>query len=221
MRKTTITATDEAGQASTDQSTEDVTGAIEGADGDNDDADGSSNDDGTDGAEEGTDEEDPDADDPDAGEPWDEERFKRTLTKKNNEARNLREAKKKLEAQLEELKPLIEAHKAAEDAKKSDLERAQERIQELEAAAIQMAKANTLALLKTEGYSDAQIKLVVGETAEEVEASAALLREAIPAPKADKKKPLNPDSLHGGVEPTKDQKSVGTPQSLAAGVRLY
>ncbi len=167
----------------------------------------------------GTTDEDDD-DDNDNVEDLDIERAKRKISKANREAKNLRDSKKALEEKLAALQPLIEAKKAEDDAKKSELDKALERIAQLEQEGSATARAAAEELAKEKlGVNDDQLAALPGSTFAEIKAEHERQQKlwgGIARPKPDA------DDLVGGTKPKDNTRDVAAEARAAARkVRLW
>jgi hypothetical protein len=148
------------------------------------------------------------------------ERAKKKISKANREAQNLRTAKKALEAQLAELEPLIAARKAEEEAKKTELDKALERIAQLESEGTKTARAAAEELAKEKlGVNDDQLAALPGSTFAEIKAEHERQQKlwgGAPKPKPDA------DVLSGGTTPRDNGRDVAADARAAAmKVRLW
>lgn len=138
----------------------------------------------------------PPANDIDAQPQW----VRDEIAKARREAKNLRD-------RLKESEPLVQAAREAEEANKTELQRAQERAQQLEtdlAAANLAAERNGYAARF--GIPESHYRFIVGNTAEEREESAALVAEMLRGaqPAGATPPPTNRpvESLRPGASPT-------------------
>jgi hypothetical protein len=160
-----------------------------------------------------------DADD-DSPEELDLERALAKIAKTNSEAKNLREAKKKLEAELAAAKPLLEAEAKRKEAEKTDLQKALEEIERLktEGNASARSTAETVAKEKLK-LTDAQLAALPGNSYKEIEeaykAQQKLWSKGDDVP--------DPDALSGGRNGSTGGKSTPVEQGIQAGknVRLW
>jgi predicted nucleic acid-binding Zn-ribbon protein len=159
-------------------------------------------------------------DDDDNVDDLDIERAKKKINKANREAKNLRDAKKALEEQLSALQPLIEAKQAEEDAKKSELDKALERIAQLEKEGSQTARAAAEELAKEKlGVNDEQLAALPGSTFAEIKAEHERQQKLWGG--VSKAKPPA-DALVGGSNPRDNTRDVAAEARAAARkVRLW
>jgi hypothetical protein len=154
--------------------------------------------------------------------PWDEERAKADLAKKNREAQNLRNRLKEAEEKAGKYDQL-------EDAKKSESEKLNEKAASLEGRATKAEQeAARLRVALKKGLTETQAKRLVGETEEELETDAdELLADFQPkkaeeedkeeeAPEADSKRRPK-ERLRPGAAPSAEPEVRG-PKELASRV---
>lgn len=137
--------------------------------------------------------------------------YKRKAGKNANEAKNLRSRAKTAEAELKTLKPKAEGFDAAEDAKRSDLEKAQIKIEELKAANEKLRKENGLAVVNARyDFPVRVLGLVTGDTAEELLESADELAAELGIQRKDKPGRRRPAAteLAGGRDPGAEHKTT-------------
>jgi hypothetical protein len=120
---------------------------------------------------------------PEAEKPWDEERAKADLAKKNREAKNLRDRLKAAEEKATKYDEL-------EDAKKSESEKLNEKAASLETRATKAEQdAARLRVALKKGLTETQAKRLVGENEEELEEDAdELLADFQPKAEEEEKK---------------------------------
>lgn len=143
-------------------------------------------------------------------EPFDESRARAKISKANKEAKSLRDRLHAAEARLADI----------DNASKTDAERNQDRIKDLEEkyqAAEQ--RAMRLEVAQAKGLSAAQAKRLVGKTIEELETDADELLEAFGTNDKGSKKPPTKkptENLRGGKDPEKEPELSG--EQLAAAI---
>lgn len=141
--------------------------------------------------------------------------MKAKLEKANREAKNLRE-------RLKEAEPIISAAREAEEAQKSELQRAQERLAETDKELSTLKRSQ----LVTELASDAGLpkkfwRRVTGDTQDEIQADIADLMEAFPVKDAVNLSQKPRESLRGGSRPDEPVEETDPKKIVASIPRTF
>ncbi|WP_431888744.1 hypothetical protein [Nocardiopsis alba] len=121
-----------------------------------------------------------------------------------------------LQRQLDEAAPILQAHKDAEDARKSELQRANERAAELEAERDRLRdEASRARVAEATGLTSAQVAFLRGSTEDELMKAAKAFASAAPSGLRTRSTPtVGNGASSAGSEPDKD-----TPAAMAEKIR--